>query len=83
MLVQFARLFRMKIVHNNENATHLIVKTFNDNNFHRSKLTADALVKNIPIVTLKWVTECLIAKTLVPLVCSSLFFYDINCNILV
>lgn len=83
MLIRFARLFGMKVVHNNENATHLIVKTLNCNNFYRSELTADALVKNVPIVTLKWVTECLIAKSLVPLVCCSFFFYDIKYNIFV
>lgn len=73
MLKQFARLFKMKIVNNNKNATHLIVKFVNEDNFKRSAITADALINNIPIVSLKWVTECLTSKTLVPLVCIQLF----------
>lgn len=72
-LIHFAHLFGINIVHNhdNESATHLIVKTFENNSFCRSVATGNALAKHMPIVTLKWVMECLKTKTLLPIVRNS------------
>jgi len=72
-LVHFAYLFGINIVHDheNENATYLIVKIFESNSFYRSVATGNALVKHMPIVTLKWVIECLKSNTLLAIVRTS------------
>lgn len=83
MLTLFAQSFDINIVSNIDNATVLIVKTFEENAFYRSENTGHAIIKHMPIVTLKWVVQCLKVNTLVDFVRNLLFSFTQNYNIIV
>lgn len=73
ILVNFVRSFGLSIVHEDENATHLVVKTYSKGYFFRSAKVGDWLVTNRPIVTFEWVTDGLKLKSLLPVVCNIYF----------
>lgn len=70
ILVNFVRSFGLRIVHEDENATHLVVKTYSMGYFFRSGKVGNWLVTNRPIVTFEWVKDGLRLKSLLPVVCS-------------
>lgn len=70
ILVDFVRLFGLNIVHEDENATILVVKTYSTGYFFRSGKVGNWLVANRPIVTFQWVTESLESNSLLSFVCN-------------
>lgn len=69
-MMDFVRLFGIRVEENDENATHLVVKLNSFGHFHRTEKVGNALVVNRPIVTFQWIIDSMASKSLMPVVYS-------------
>lgn len=66
---KFARFFCIRFIEPEQISslvTHLVVKTYANGRFNRTTNVGNAIVSNRAVMNLKWVTESLASKSLMP-----------------